>query len=138
MLQIKPGTDIPLLNSIMNNYKKDLYDKKFIEEHREFALKQTVEKYTPEYASHSGVPVELSMLQPGSMPKPIRLEYSIPWDHRTHFEPIRYEYRQTGYVDRHIGRKAQVSTLRVEQCPGACDMGASNVTRLPEGHRWCL
>ena len=61
-LQIKPGTDIPLLNSIMHIIiKEDLYDKKFIEERTENfeALKQTVEKYTPEYASElCGVPVE--------------------------------------------------------------------------------
>lgn len=61
-LQLNPGTDIPLLNGMMHVIiKEDLYDKKFVEERTENfdALKETVEKYTPEYASElTGVPAE--------------------------------------------------------------------------------
>jgi len=49
-LQIKPGTDIPLLNGLMHIIiKEDLYDKKFVAERTEGfeELKATVEKYTP-------------------------------------------------------------------------------------------
>jgi formate dehydrogenase alpha subunit len=61
-LQHNPGTDIPLLNGMMHVIiKEDLYDKKFVAERTENfdALKETVEKYTPEYASElTGVPAE--------------------------------------------------------------------------------
>jgi formate dehydrogenase alpha subunit len=61
-LQIKPGTDIPLLNGIMHVIiKEGLCDKKFIEDRTENyeALKDLVEKYNPEYVSQlTGVPVE--------------------------------------------------------------------------------
>lgn len=61
-LQIKPGTDIPLLNGLMHIIiKEDLYDKTFIEERTEGfeELKVTVEKYTPEKVSEmTGVPVD--------------------------------------------------------------------------------
>jgi formate dehydrogenase alpha subunit len=61
-LQLKSGTDIALLNGLMHIIiKEDLQDKKFIEERTENyeALKETVEKYTPEHVSEiTGVPVE--------------------------------------------------------------------------------
>jgi formate dehydrogenase alpha subunit len=61
-LQIKPGTDIPLLNGLMHIIiKEGLEDKEFIAERTENyeALKETVERYTPEYVSElTGVPVE--------------------------------------------------------------------------------
>ncbi len=61
-LCIKPGTDIPFLNGLMHIIiKEDLYDKKFVDERTENfnALKETVEKYTPEYVSElTGIPVD--------------------------------------------------------------------------------
>lgn len=61
-LRIKPGTDIPFLNGLMNIIiAEKLYDQVFVEERTEnfAALKETVEKYTPEYVSElTGIPVE--------------------------------------------------------------------------------
>jgi formate dehydrogenase alpha subunit len=61
-LQLKPGTDIPLLNGLMHIIiKEDLYDKKFVEERTEGfeELKATVENYPPEKVSEmTGIPVE--------------------------------------------------------------------------------
>ncbi len=61
-LQLKPGTDIPLLNGLMHIIiKEGLEDKEFISERTENyeALKATVESYTPEYVSElTGIPVE--------------------------------------------------------------------------------
>ncbi|OAT81665.1 formate dehydrogenase subunit alpha [Desulfotomaculum copahuensis] len=61
-LQLKPGTDIPLLNGLMHIIiKEDLYDKKFVAERTEGfeELKATVENYTPEkVAAMTGIPVE--------------------------------------------------------------------------------
>ncbi len=61
-LQLKPGTDIPLLNGLMHIIiKEGLEDKNFIAERTENyeALKETVQAYTPEYVSElTGIPVE--------------------------------------------------------------------------------
>ncbi len=61
-LQIKPGTDIPLLNGLMHIIiKEGLEDQDFIAERTENyeALKETVQTYTPEYVSElTGIPVE--------------------------------------------------------------------------------
>ncbi len=61
-LQIRVGTDIPLLNAMMNHIVyNDLHDKAFIEEHTEGfdQMPGHLEKYTPEYAEQlSGVPAE--------------------------------------------------------------------------------
>ncbi|KJS68361.1 MAG: formate dehydrogenase [Peptococcaceae bacterium BICA1-7] len=61
-LRIQPGTDIPLLNGLMHIIiKEGLHNQSFIEERTENfeALRETVEKYTPDYVSRlTGVPVE--------------------------------------------------------------------------------
>ena len=61
-LQIKPGTDIPLLNGLMHIIiKEGLEDKEFVAERTENfeELKATVEKYTPEYVSElTGIAVD--------------------------------------------------------------------------------
>ncbi|NLS45234.1 MAG: formate dehydrogenase subunit alpha [Firmicutes bacterium] len=58
-----PGTDVALLNGMMNVIiEKDLHDKEFIETRTENfeAFKECVSKYTPEYVSEiTGVPAEL-------------------------------------------------------------------------------
>ena len=60
VLNQRPGTDVAVLNGMMNwIIKRGLYDKKFVKERTEGfeALKTAVEKYTPEYAEEiSGVP----------------------------------------------------------------------------------
>jgi formate dehydrogenase alpha subunit len=57
-----PGTDIPLINGLMQVIiAEDLYDKAYVAERTENfeALKETVAKYTPEYVEKiSGVPAE--------------------------------------------------------------------------------
>jgi len=62
-LQLRPGTDIPLLNGLMHIIiKEGLQDQTFIDERTEGfeALKATVEKYTPaKVAEMTGVPENL-------------------------------------------------------------------------------
>jgi formate dehydrogenase alpha subunit len=62
-LQLRPGTDIPLLNGLMHIIiKEGLHDRKFVEERTEGfeELKSTVEKYTPARVSEmTGVPEKL-------------------------------------------------------------------------------
>lgn len=62
-LQLRPGTDIPLLNGLMHIIiKENLHDKAFIKERTEGfeALKATVGKYTPAKVSEmTGVPENL-------------------------------------------------------------------------------
>lgn len=61
-LRLRPGTDIPMLNGLMHIIiKEGLYDKTFVEERTENfdALKETVERYSPEYVSRlTGIPEE--------------------------------------------------------------------------------
>ena len=61
-LRIQPGTDIPLLNGLMHIIiKENLQNSTFIEERTEnyAALRETAEKYTPDYVSRlTGVPEE--------------------------------------------------------------------------------
>jgi formate dehydrogenase alpha subunit len=61
-LQQKPGTDVALLNGMMNVIlSEELYDKSYVETRTEGfeAMKAVVEKYTPAYASEiTGVPAE--------------------------------------------------------------------------------
>jgi formate dehydrogenase alpha subunit len=61
-LKHKPGSDIALLNGIMNVLiAEDLYDKEFVAQRTEGfeELKATVEEYTPEYAEQiTGVPAD--------------------------------------------------------------------------------
>lgn len=58
-LQLKPGTDVALLNALMNVLiSEELYDKEFVEAHCEnfTALKEKVDQYTPDWAAEvSGV-----------------------------------------------------------------------------------
>ena len=54
-LQLKPGTDVALLNALMNVLiREELYDKAFVEEHCENfeALRNKVVEYSPEWAAH--------------------------------------------------------------------------------------
>jgi formate dehydrogenase major subunit len=61
-LRQKPGTDVALLNGMINVIiSEGLYDKQYVETRTEGfeTMKKVVEKYTPEYASKiTGVPVE--------------------------------------------------------------------------------
>ena len=61
-LQIKPGTDIPFFNGLMNIIiAENLHNQVFVQERTEdfAAVKAAVQKYTPEYVSAlTGIPVE--------------------------------------------------------------------------------
>jgi formate dehydrogenase major subunit len=61
-LQLKPGTDIALLNGMANVIiNENLWNKEFVENRTEDfdALKETVAKYTPEYVEEiTGVPAD--------------------------------------------------------------------------------
>jgi len=61
-LRQKPGTDVALLNGMMNVIiSEGLYDRQYVETRTEGfeAMKKVVEKYTPEYASNiTGVPAQ--------------------------------------------------------------------------------
>jgi predicted molibdopterin-dependent oxidoreductase YjgC len=69
-LQQRVGTDIPLINAMMNVIlKNDLHNKEFIAEHTEGFedMVANLEKYTPEYAeSISGVPKALIEMAAGT------------------------------------------------------------------------
>jgi len=61
-LRQKPGTDVAVINGLMNVIlAEELYDKKYVAERTENfeAMKKVVEKYTPDYVEKiSGVPAE--------------------------------------------------------------------------------
>ena len=61
-LRQKPGTDVALINGLMNVIiSEEIYDKKYVAERTENfeAMKKTVEKYTPEYVEGiTGVPAK--------------------------------------------------------------------------------
>ena len=61
-LRQKPGTDVAVINGLMNVIlAEELYDKKYVAERTENfeAMKKVVEKYTPDYVEKiSGVPAK--------------------------------------------------------------------------------
>jgi len=61
-LRQKPGTDVAVINGLMNVIlAEELYDKKYVAERTENfeAMKKVIEKYTPEYVEEiSGVPAK--------------------------------------------------------------------------------
>jgi len=131
-LQIKPGTDIPLLNAIMHVIiKEDLYDKKFIEERTENfeALKQTVEKYTPEYASEiCGVPAEdiYAVARLYATTDKAGIFYTLGITEHICGTNNVMSIANLAMLTGHIGRESTgVNPLRGQNnVQGACDMGA--------------
>lgn len=131
-LQIKPGTDIPLLNAIMHVIiKEDLYDKKFVEERTENfeALKQTVEKYTPEYASDiCGVPAEdiYAVARLYAKTDKAGIFYTLGITEHICGTNNVMSIANLAMLTGHIGRESTgVNPLRGQNnVQGACDMGA--------------
>ncbi len=83
-LQIKPGTNIALLNGMINVIlDKDLHDREYIEERtenfEEFEI--LMREYTPEVVAEiCGVDPEDIVKLLLYMQKQIRLEYTMPWE----------------------------------------------------------
>ncbi len=131
-LQLNPGTDIPLLNGMMHVIiKEDLYDKKFVEERTENfeALKETVEKYTPEHASEiSGVPVEdiIAAARLYAKADKAGLFYTLGITEHVCGTNNVMSTANLAMLTGHLGRESTgVNPMRGQNnVQGACDMGA--------------
>lgn len=131
-LRLKPGTDIPLLNGIMHVIiKEGLYDRKFIEERTENfeALRETVEKYTPEYVSElTGVPVEdiTAVARLYATTDKAGIFYTLGITEHVCGTSNVMSIANLAMLTGHIGRPGTgVNPLRGQNnVQGACDMGA--------------
>ncbi len=131
-LQIKPGTNIPLLNGLMNIIiNENLQDQKFIDERTEnfAALKETVAKYTPEYVSElTGVPEEqlYEVARLYATTDKAMLFYTLGiTEHITGTSNV-MSVANLAMLTGHVGRPhTGVSPIRGQNnVQGACDMGA--------------
>jgi len=131
-MQIRPGTDIPLMNGLMHIIlKENLHDKKFIEERTEgFAeLEAVVKNYTPEKVSQiTGVPVDvlydvarLYAKAPNAV-----IVYTLGITEHICGTYNVMSTANMAMITGHIGRLGNgVSPLRGQNnVQGACDMGA--------------
>lgn len=131
-LRLNPGTDIPLLNGIMHIIiKEHLYDKKFVEERTENfeALEETVERYTPEYASElSGVPLEdiYAVARLYAESDKAGLFYTLGITEHICGTNNVMSIANLAMLTGHLGRESTgVNPLRGQNnVQGACDMGA--------------
>jgi formate dehydrogenase alpha subunit len=131
-LQIKPGTDIPLLNGLMHIIiKENLHDQQFIDERTEnfAALKETVAKYTPEYVSRlTGVAEEklYAVARLYATTDKAMLFYTLGiTEHVTGTTNV-MSIANLAMLTGHIGRPhTGVNPIRGQNnVQGACDMGA--------------
>ncbi len=131
-LRQKPGTDVALLNAMMNVIlEEDLYDKQFVEERTE-GFEETVEvirKYTPEMAEEiTGVPksqiIRAARLFAGSERACILYGMGIT-QHTTGTDNVK-SIANLLMLTGNIGREGTgFSPLRGQNnVQGACDMGA--------------
>lgn len=131
-LQHFPGTDIPLLNAMMNIIiENDLHDKEFISRCTDGfdALKETVKKYTPEYAERlTGVKKDLiiksAMLY--AKLKPIANIYTLGITEHTVGTENVMSIANLAMLTGNVGRTSSgVNPLRGQNnVQGACDMAA--------------
>ncbi len=131
-LRIRPGTDIPFLNGLMNIIiAENLYDRVFVEERTEnfAALKETVEKYTPGYVSGlTGIPVEdlyaVARLYAGTDKAMIFYTLGIT-EHVCGTNNV-MSIANLAMLTGHMGRPGTgVNPIRGQNnVQGACDMGA--------------
>ena len=131
-LQHRPGTDVALLNAMMNVIiTEGLNDQKFIDERTEGfeALKETVLRYTPEKASAiTGVPeekiVEAARLYGGAASASIFFSMGIT-QHTTGVDNVK-SCANLAMLTGNIGRPGTgVNPLRGQNnVQGACDMAA--------------
>jgi formate dehydrogenase alpha subunit len=125
------GTDVAWLNGLMHVIiKEDLYDKDFIEKRTEGfeELKQTVDKFTPEYVeSITGIPaedlVEAARLYAGAQAASIL--YCMGITQHTHGTDNVKSLANLAMLCGHMGiRGGGVNPLRGQNnVQGACDMG---------------
>lgn len=131
-LQLKPGTDIPLLNGLMHIIiKEDLHDKQFIEERTENfeELKETVAKYTPEYVSGiTGVPVDTlyEVARLYATTKKAGLYYTLGITEHVCGTRNVMSCANIAMLTGHLGKPSTgVNPMRGQNnVQGACDMGA--------------
>lgn len=131
-LRIQPGTDIPFLNGLMHIIiSEGLYDKAFVEERTEnfAALKETVEKYTPDYVSElTGIPAQdlytVARLYAGTDKAMIFYTLGIT-EHVCGTNNV-MSIANLAMLTGHIGRPGTgVNPIRGQNnVQGACDMGA--------------
>ena len=131
-LQIKPGTNIALLNAMAHVIiKEGLADEKFIKERTEnfAALKVTVEQYTPEYAAEiTGVPAEdiVKAARLYGTAEAAMLFYTMGVTQHTTGTDNVLAVANLAMVTGNIGKPGSgVNPLRGQNnVQGACDMGA--------------
>jgi len=131
-LQLKPGTNIALLNAMAHVIiKEGLADEKFIQERTEnfAALKATVEKYTPEYAEKiTGVPAEkiIRAARIYAKAETASILYTMGVTQHTSGTDNVLAIANLAMLTGNIGKPSSgVNPLRGQNnVQGACDMGA--------------
>ncbi len=131
-LQLKPGTDIALLNGLMQIILKEgLEDRAFIEERCENfeELRDTLESYTPERVSEiTGVPVELlfSAARLYATTDRAALYYTLGITEHVSGTMNVMSCANLAMLTGHLGRPGTgVNPIRGQNnVQGACDMGA--------------
>jgi len=131
-LQIKPGTDIALLNGFANVIiEEGLYNKTFVEERTEDfdAFKETVAKYTPDYVSGiTGVSADLirEAARGYAKAKNSTILYTMGITQHVCGTHNVFSTTNLALLTGHIGKESSgVNPLRGQNnVQGACDMGA--------------
>jgi len=131
-LQLKPGTDIALFNGMMNVIiNEGLWNKEFVENRTEGfdALKETVAKYTPEYAAEiTGVPADKirEVARAYAKAEKATILYTMGVTQHTCGTHNVFTVANLAMLCGQIGRESTgVNPLRGQNnVQGACDMGA--------------
>lgn len=131
-LQLKPGTDIPMLNGIMHIIiAEKLYDEQFINSRTENfdAIKETVAKYTPEYVSElTGLAVDdlYAVARLYATTDKAMLFYTLGITEHVCGTSNVMSVANLAMLTGHLGRPSTgVNPIRGQNnVQGACDMGA--------------
>lgn len=131
-LQLKPGTDIALFNGMMNVIiNEGLWNKDFVESRTEGfeALKETVARYTPEYAAEiTGVPADKirEVARAYARAEKATILYTMGVTQHTCGTHNVFAVANLAMLCGQIGRESTgVNPLRGQNnVQGACDMGA--------------
>lgn len=134
-MQLKPGTDVWLLNAMMNVIvSEDLVDHSFIERHTEnFAgLAETVQRYTPEEAEQvTGVPADMirKVARQYATTRKAGIYYTLGITEHTHGTDNVYSLANLVLMTGHLGvRSAGMNPLRGQNnVQGANDSGATPI-----------
>jgi formate dehydrogenase alpha subunit len=130
-LRLRPGTDIALINGIMNIILANGWeDRAFIEERTEGyeKFRETIEKYPPEVASQiTGVPVE-QLVEAARMyaAEPAQIFYTLGVTEHTCGTDNVMSLSNLALLTGNLGKESSgVNPLRGQNnVQGACDMGA--------------